>query len=190
MENERQTLEPKKIHTRWWFWLLAIIGGLILIGAISTPPQPQKVGEVSFGEQKASGETQIEFQVGDKIKLGGSILAVNKVEFSQGCQFAKPSEGNEWLNLNVTVENTSSSQLYLTTLGQMFVRDGEGNSYQVALTDKVLENSSFGLDGTIIAKSKRTGWVGFEIKSGVTGLKFQYNGSIFGGRTILVNLNN
>jgi len=189
MENETETQKPKKkIYKRWWFWVLAIIAIFIFIGVIGGPSQPQKVGEVPTGEQKTSNETQAEFKVGDQVKLGSSVVTVNKVEFSQGGQFTKPAEGNEWLNLNVTVENTGSSQQYLTTLGQMFVRDSEGNSYQVAVTDKVLENPTFGLDGTIIAKSKRTGWVGFEIRKGASGLKFQYNGSMFGGGTILVNL--
>lgn len=189
MENETQAQKSKKkIYKRWWFWVLAIIVFFIFVGVIGSPSQPQKVGETPTGGQKASNETQAEFKVGDQIKLGSSVVTVNKVEFSQGNQFTKPAKGNEWLNLNITVENTGSSQQYLTTLGQMFVRDGEGNSYQVAITDKVLENPNLSLDGAIIAKSKRTGWVGFEIKKGATGLKFQYNGSIFGGGTILVNL--
>lgn len=190
MDNQTsQEQKPKKkIYKRWWFWVLVVIVIFIFIGVISGPSQPQKVGQAPSSEQKTPNEAKTEFKVGDQIKLGSSVVTVNKVEFSQGGQFTKPAEGNEWLNLNVTVENTDSSQQYLTTLGQMFVRDGEGNSYQVAVTDKVLENPTFGLDGTILAKSKRTGWVGFEIKKGATGLKFQYNGSIFGGGTILVNL--
>jgi hypothetical protein len=70
----------------------------------------------------------------------------------------------------------------------MFIRDNEGNSYQIAVTNKYLENPGFGLDGTILAKSKRTGWVGFEIKKNAKGLQFQYNGSLFGGGNILVDL--
>lgn len=108
--------------------------------------------------------------------------------FSQGGQYNKPQAGNEWANLNITIENTDSSQQYVTTLGQMFIKDGEGNSYQVAVTDKVFENPNSGLDGTIIANSKRTGWVGFEIPKGATGLQFQYNGSMWGGGTVVINL--
>lgn len=70
----------------------------------------------------------------------------------------------------------------------MFLRDGDGNSYQVAVTNKVMENPGFGLDGTIIAKSKRTGWVGFEVKNESKNLQFQYNGSMFGGKEVLINL--
>jgi hypothetical protein len=70
----------------------------------------------------------------------------------------------------------------------MFVRDGESNSYQIAVTNKALENPGLALDGAVIAKSKKTGWVGFEIKKGSTGLQFQYNASMWGSKNILVNL--
>lgn len=177
----------KKFYKRWWFWALAVFLLIVIIASSGGDSNPKKVGEdadTSKSEVKAD-ET---FKVGNKIQIGNSILTVNKVEFSQGGQYSKPVEGNEWINLNVTIENTGSSQQYVTTLGQMFVRDNEKNSYQVAVTNKVMENPSYGLDGTVIANSKRTGWVGFEVKKGATGLQFQYNGSMFGGRSILVDL--
>ena len=73
-------------------------------------------------------------------------------------------------------------------MDQMYIRDVDGNSYQVTVTNKALENPGFGLDGAVIAKSKRTGWVGFEIPKAAKGLQFQYNGSIFGGGNVLVDL--
>lgn len=179
---EQQVKKP--IYKRWWVWIIGIVVILIIIASGSS--RPEKVG--TTGEKAKQKETSMEYAIGDKIKLGNSIVSVNKVEFSQGGQFINPTEGNEWVNLNVTIENTASTQQYITTLGQMFIRDGEGNSYQVAVTNKTIENPTFGLDGTIIAKSKRTGWVGFEIKNGAQGLQFQYNGSIFGGGTVLVDL--
>ncbi len=175
----------KKFYKRWWFWALAVLVVIIILAA-NGDSTPRKVGET--GEQQKGSSQQKVFKVGDKIELGSSIVTVNKVEHSQGGQFSKPVEGNEWINLNITIENTGSSQQYITTLGQMFVRDDENNSYQIAVTNKILENPSFGLDGTIIAKSKRTGWVGFEIRKAAKGLQFQYNGSMFGGGTILVDL--
>lgn len=52
----------------------------------------------------------------------------------------------------------------------------------------MLSNPGFGLDGATIANSKQTGWVGFEIPKNATGLQFQYNNGILGGKTILVDL--
>jgi hypothetical protein len=182
----QNTISKKKFYKKWWFWVLVVII-LIAIGSSDSSTAPQKVGENTSTSNNVVEKTTT-FKVGDQIKLGNSIVTVNKVEYSQGGQYTKPAEGNEWVNLNVTIENTGSSQQYVTTLGQMFVRDSEKNSYQVAVTNKAMENPGFGLDGSVIAQSKRTGWVGFEIKKGATGLQFQYNGSMFGGKSALVDL--
>lgn len=170
--------------------MLGVVVPLIIIGA-SGDSSPKKVGEnqqATSPTQQAPQEQPKSFKVGDQIKLGDSVVTVNKVEYSQGGQYTHPSEGNEWINLNITIENTGTSQQYVTTMGQMYIRDGSENSYQVAVTNKALENPGFGLDGAVIAKSKRTGWVGFEIPKIAKGLQFQYNGNIFGGRNILVDL--
>ena len=135
----------------------------------------------------ASSDNQI-YKVGDSVKLGGAIVTVNKVETSNGGTYSKPQVGNQWVNLNITIENTETSEQMVTTMGQMFLRDSDGNSYQVAVTDKTMESVNNSLDGTIIAKSKRTGWVGFEVKKEAKNLQFQYNGSLWGGSNIVVNL--
>lgn len=177
----------KKFYKRWWFWVLIVIVFFIIAG--SGGNEPKKVGQEGTSNETPTVNESETFKVGDKVEMGNSILTINKVEYSKGGQYSKPQEGNEWMNLNVTIENTGSSQQYVTTLGQMFVRDAEGNSYQTSVTNKALENpGSYSLDGQIIAKSKRTGWVGFEIPKTATGLQFQYNGSMFGGGEILVDL--
>lgn len=171
--------------------ILGIIGFFVLIGivaAASGGDDSKKVGDNTTTQNQQAETKDAEYKVGDQIKLDNAIITVNKVEYSQGGQYTKPTEGNEWVNLNVTIENTSSSQQYVTTLGQMFVRDSESNSYQIAVTNKALENPGLGLDGAVIAKSKKTGWVGFEIKKGATGLQFQYNASMWGSKNILVDL--
>lgn len=183
---EEKVKAKKKFYKKWWFWTVIVIVFLIIIG--SSGNKPEKVGQNNQTENKTETKIDQTFKIGDQVKMGSSIITINKVEFSQGGQYSKPTEGNEWVNLNVTIENTGSTQQYVTTLGQMFVRDGEKNSYQVAVTNKTLENPSFGLDGSILANSKRTGWVGFEIKKGVTGLQFQYNGSMWGGNSALIDL--
>lgn len=185
---------------RNWFMRHKILTGIaaaalfLLFIAMANSPGSNSSSQLvgSNGDNATSGQSQetkdAVYKIGDQIQLGNAIITVNSVEYSQGGQYTKPVAGNEWINLNVTIENTSSEQQYVTTLGQMFVRDGEGNSYQIAVTNKALENPGLGLDGAIIAKSKRTGWVGFEIKKGASGLQFQYNASMWGSKNILVDL--
>ncbi len=154
----------------------------------STQDTGTKVDATQTKTEEATSTDNSVYKVGDSVKLGGAILTVSKVETSNGGAYSKPQAGNQWVNLNITIENTEASEQYVTTMGQMFLRDGDGNSYQVAVTDKTMESVNNSLDGTIIAKSKRTGWVGFEVKKGVKNLQFQYNGSMWGGNNIVVDL--
>lgn len=186
---EKEQTKKKVIYKRWWFWIILII--IFMIIGNANGKKAEKIGTNNNGVNTSENKTEENkvFKIGDQIKMGSSIVTVNKIEYSDGGTYSKPAEGNKWLNLNLTIENTGSSQQYVTTLGQMFVRDDQGNSYQISVTDKVMENPSFGLDGQIIAKSKRTGWVGFEILKDAQNLQFQYNGSMFGGGNVMVDLN-
>lgn len=191
MENQ-EGAKKKKFYKRWWFWVLAVVV-LFIIGVSSSNTSPQKVGQngtVAAGSNQpaSSGSGPQVFKVGDQVQLGDSVLTVNKVEVSQGGEFMHPSAGDEYIDLNITIQNNGSSGQYVTTLGQMFIRDAQGNSYQVTPTDMEIQNPSSDLDGQVIANSKRTGWVGFEVPAADKGLQFQYDGSLFGGGTILVNL--
>lgn len=181
-------------------WGLIIFIGLIVIGVIAgSGSDNKKVGSNTSGSGSNSSETannegtsddqQEIYAVGDSIQMGDVILTVNEVETSESGQFTSPSEGNHWVDLNITIENTGSSQEYITTLGQMFIIDGDNNQYQIATTGKRLENAgSLGLDGAIVAKAKKTDWVGFEVPKTATGLKFQYNASFWNNKNILIDL--
>lgn len=187
---------------RGWFRkhpILTVIFVVVAIGIFGSASgsnsgnksQTQKVGENNTAkvvETVVEKEKVGDYQIGDKIKMGNVILTVNKMEKSQGGGYTKPSEGNQWIDLNMTIENTGSNQEYVTTLGQMFILDDQNNQYQIAVTAKRLENPSIGLDGAIIAKAKKTDWVGFEVPKTSTGLKFQYNTNLFTGGKIVVDL--
>lgn len=175
-----QPQAKKKFYKRWWFWVLVVLFLFIAIGSSNNDS-----GSTTTSKESPSDAVH---QVGEAVPLGKSVITVNDVEFSQGAQYSKPTEGNEWVDINITIQNTSSSQQFVTTLGQMYVRDAAGNSYQVAVTGKAISDMNNRLDGAVIANSKRTGWVGFEVPKGATGLQFQYNGSMWGGGTVLVDL--
>lgn len=165
---------------------LAVIIILIIIAAVagSNSNNPTKVGTNGQPVQSA----QQTFKVGDHVQMGSDIITVNSANFSNGTEFMKPSAGNTWLDVNLTIQNNDNTQQYITTLGQMFVKDSDGNSYNVSPTDKELSNPSLGMDGPILANSKKTAWVGFEVKQGAKGLQFEYQASMFGGKTAVIDL--
>ncbi len=174
-----------------WIGIAFVV--LIVIGVISSMGNDsEKVGSNSENSQTSnsdSQENQETHKIGDKVQMGDVILTVNNVETSEGGQYTNPSEGNHWIDINMTIENTGSDQEYITTMGQMYVIDSENNQYQVAVTGKRLENSgSLGMDGALVAKAKKTDWVGFEVPKTATGLKLQYNASFYSSKNILVDL--
>lgn len=176
---------------KWGGIALLIIIVLGMIG--SKGGDSKKVGTTnnSTATQNSTNSQPAQqiYKVGDKVQMGDVILTVNKVETSQGGQYTKPSSGNQWIELNLTIENTGSNQEYITTLGQMFVTDKDNNQYQTTVTSKRMENpGSLGLDGALIAKAKKTDWVGFEVPKTATGLKFQYNASFWSNKSIVVDL--
>lgn len=170
-------------------WGLLIFAGLIIIGVVSGG-DTKKVGENS-GLPLPSIESKSEdkvYSVGDQVKMGDIILTVNDVKVSGGSQFSKPSEGNKWINMNITLENTGSDQEYITTMGQMYLVDADGNQYSIAVTDKLLESPNNSLDGAVVAKAKKTGWVGFEAPKATKELTYRYNASFWNDKAILVKL--
>jgi hypothetical protein len=172
-------------------WVLIALVVIIVIGAIGGKSNTsQKVGTTTNPASNTPEQTAVQsYKIGDKIQMGNIILSVNKTETSTGGQYTKPAEGNKWIDLNLTIENTGSSQEYITTMGQMFILDAENNQYQVAVTAKRLQNpGSLGLDGALIAKAKKTDWVGFEVPKTAKGLKFQYNASFYSNKNITVDL--
>lgn len=186
---------------RIWFArhpiLTGILGLFVIIIVLSITGSSNNNGK-KVGDNNSSNATQASnnqteqqttYKVGDKIQLGSVILTVNKVETSTGGQYTSPSAGNEWIDLNMTIENTGSTQEFVTTLGQMFVLDDAKNQYQVTVTGKRLANpGSVGLDGAIVAGAKKTDWVGFEVPKTAKGLKLQYNASFFNNKNVLVDL--
>lgn len=162
---------------------------LIVVSALSSKgSDSKKVGSNDSTSTEQKQQDQV-YKVGDKIQMGDVILTVNKVEKSTSGQYTKPAEGNQWIDLNITIENTGKDQEYITTLGQMYIIDSNNNQYQVSVTGKRLQNpGSVGLDSAIVAGAKKTDWVGFEVPKTSTGLKFQYNASFYSSKKILVDL--
>jgi Na+-transporting methylmalonyl-CoA/oxaloacetate decarboxylase gamma subunit len=164
--------------------VLAVAAVIILL-ILVTKFGGKKENTVTLTETPTPTVQITTYKVGEEITAGSAVITISKVEVSEGTEMAVPAEGNEWLNVSMTIENTGEEKQILDAAETMLLKDAEGNSYEVASTDKA---TGVLIDGTVAAGGKKTGWVGFEVKAGAKGLQLFYNASAFGGEEILVSL--
>ena len=107
--------EKKPIYKKWWFWVIIVVV-IIAIGS-AAGNDAEKVGEVGDNNNSSQssnngGSSQNEFKVGDVIAFDGREVTVTSVQrnFYTGNQFIKPSDGKEFVKVNVTIENETRSR--------------------------------------------------------------------------------
>jgi hypothetical protein len=117
--------------------------------------------------------------LGDPVSVGGDLtLTVNAVEEPASNEFFKPDEGNQFVIVRATVSNSGSQGQPVSSLLQMSLVDGDGNSYDLDLIATVLAEET--LDGEVPAGGSLTGGAGFQVPVGVSGLVFVFNPLIDG----------
>lgn len=158
-----------------------VIGASILVGCGSDTPQ-----KVESQKQEQKQENKIEtFKVGDTVKTKDFNITVNKVTTSDGGEFIKPKDGNEFLNVDITVENISDQSQGVSSVMMFKVVDKDGRSYNQAFTEK--QNGQ--LDGEVGAGRKMSGEYIVEVPKGSTGLQLEFNSSLLSGGQVIVDLN-
>lgn len=137
---------------------------------------------------KIAGETKQQvFHVGDTITIGDFVLKVNKVLYPKGDQFNKPSAGNKFLVVDLTIVNKGSSSAEISTLLQMWVKDATGRKYTEDLMATTAAKGTTP-DGEISPGEKVRGQVGFQVPIKATGLEFVFDASVFGTGKVFVAL--
>lgn len=111
----------KPFYKKWWVWLIVVVIVIGFAAGGGDDDGPKKVEEASTdvsndeeSEDDASKEDEIEnkeFGVGEKVELDGQVVEVTEVEKSEGNEFDKPAEGNEYVIVHVSIENNSDEEI-------------------------------------------------------------------------------
>ncbi len=130
---------------------------------------------------------QTNFQVGDIVSIGDSVLTVLGWENVEPNDFVKPEEGKKFLVVDVTVENKSDQPEAISTLIQMSIKDSSGQKYDVDLMAQTASGGT-SVDGELAAGEKVRGDVGFQVPVDANGLQFEFDASVFGSGKALIAL--
>jgi len=175
----------KPVWKRWWFWAGVII--LVIIIANSGKGNDSKSSGNNGGSTVQNQPANTEYKVGDTIQLKNHSILVNSVNknYKSGNQFDKPQDSNNsFVVVDVTVTNTGNDDLSVNDFG-FKLEDETGtqrNTTFGGLADGKLQSVTLSKGG------KTSGKIVFEAKTGSATLKLHYQGGIFGGEEVIVNL--
>lgn len=118
-------------------------------------------------------------EVGDTLDYQHTHFTVNNVRTSMEEGFASPDEGNEFVIVDITVENTGEYDLTVSTLLQMDLKDAKGRTYSTSLTAMSTLDRSFSEGEPIAPGGQRRGEVAFEAKQELSPLYLVMDFDVF-----------
>lgn len=176
-----KALRPWYRKKRWWVLAIVVIGIVASIAAIggsdddtTTAPGSEASADAPGGGRTAGGQDV--YAVGQTAHTGDFDVTMHTVEdpFVSSNQFDRPSEGNRFVAVELTVTNTSDEQRTLSTLLGAEVTDSLSRVWDVALAGLDLPQ----LDGTVPPGESRRGWIVFEVPDDATGLRLRIKGNL------------
>lgn len=172
----------KPFYKKIWFWVLVVIIIAAIAGSGSNKPKLVSEDKPIVTKEEKSNKTEV-FNIGDTIELDKFKITVNEVKTTNGSDFIKPQEGNEFLYVDATVENISDKEQTVSSVLMFKVVDKDGR----AMKQTIVENANGQLDGTIGPGRKMTGEYVVEVPKDATGLELQFDSSL-GGNQVVVKL--
>lgn len=172
----------KPFYKKIWFWVLVVIIIAAIAGSGSNKPKLVSEDKPIVTKEEKSSKEEV-FNIGDTIELDKFKITVNEVKTTNGSDFIKPQEGNEFLYVDATVENISDKEQTVSSVLMFKVVDKDGR----AMKQTIVENANGQLDGTIGPGRKMTGEYVVEVPKDATGLELQFDSSL-GGNQVVVKL--
>lgn len=182
------TKKPKKAwYKRIWVWIIILI--VIIIGASSgsSDDTPKVSGDDKTDSAQQKTEEKTVFKPGDVIEFDGKKVTVTDVErnWNSGNQFITPGSGNEFVKVQVAIENNSKSQASYNTFDWK-LQDSNGVIKDVASVVFTVDGALN--SGDLAHGGKVAGFLVFEVPADDAGLTLSYNPSFWTNKKIEIKL--
>ena len=177
----------KSIFKKWWFWVIVVVFVIAIASSGDKPKKETTSGQPQQNQQEVKTTEKPEepefFKIGETVSTKKVKAIVSKIEKTKGNNFFKPEEGKEFVFVHMTIENTSNSDLALSTILSFssYVDDNSINASVTALSSK---GSSETMDGTLAPGKKKTGYLAYEVPKDWKKLEVHFKPDVITGTTI------
>ncbi|MBS5951182.1 MAG: DUF4352 domain-containing protein [Clostridium sp.] len=180
----------KPIYKKWWMWLIILLLAFILIGSLGSGEKDKDSNTDSTPQSETTDNNKTDdtkefYSVGEEVKLGDNILIINSVEKSNGSEWDKPKDGNEFVIVSVTIKNGGSSEISYNPF-DFKMQNSQGQITDQAFT--TINNDTSLSSGKLAAGGSVSGSIAFEQPTGDSALVLKYKSNIFSNKEIQVKL--
>ena len=195
MENETKKKKGGKAK-----WIVLVVVLVIIIGAVAGggSDKPKKVADTGSdttktetkeaasekddtSDQADSEDTETEkdtFGIGEVAEMNDvQVTMVNYTE-SEGSEYNKPSEGNEFVLVEFEIANNSDSEMTVSSLAS-FEAYADDYALNYSLNAAVDNQDANQLDGTIAAGKKMNGVIGYEVPKDWKNLEIHFTDNVW-----------
>jgi len=158
---------------------------IMIAGLTACGGKEETAKKVSNENQTEQKEDQKEFKTGETIQLGDYKLTVTNVEKSQGGEFDKPKDGNEFVIATIKIENGGKKEISYNPL-DFSLQNSDGNIVDSAFTT-VNEDTALS-HGKLTPKGTISGSIAFETKQGDSKLQLIFKPNFLSKKKVAINL--
>lgn len=160
------------------FFIIAILAaGTTGVAGGKAIDELNKAYDSYNAENKALIEGKKDFKKGETATFGQLEVKVNSVErdyvFTGSDSYVTPDDGMEYIVVNVTAKNVGKESKYLSGYDLKINEDG------ITDTSSFYDVSPALKSGSLAAGSSTTGNIVFQVTKGATGLKLQYETTVY-----------
>lgn len=177
-QQEKPKKQKKPVVKKWWFWVLMGLATVVTVAAVSggedaESTENQGQTQNSSVVSTVSKEEDNIYNVGDIINANGlKITYVSAENYTEENMFMQPEDGNKYIRIKISAENTSSVDRYISYLDFTCYCDG-AKAENFYTGDKILTG------GTLSSGRKTDGYVYFEIPENAKEVEVEYETSFW-----------
>ena len=153
-----------------------IVATLLLLNLCACVSEPALVGTAPADNNATTTPTtsgEKIFKLGDAVELNGVTVSFIAVEKSNGSQFNKPEEGNEYVLCEFEITNNSKEEVSVSSM-LSFEAYCDDYTCEYSLGALMEKGKKDQLDGSVAPGKKMKGVIGYEVAKDWKELEIHY----------------